>query len=189
MKPKKLLQPKNSPITQGYSKQQMCSLRSRHSAFIAKWYFWLVFYPFSTLIPDPKRNTVSSTKFSQKNWIFSFNHQSSISRGRLTAGTLQKITHFIQENHLPNLQEAGETLTEALNTLGMAVCTGSLAASAGKAGFHGGSLGWDPRDAWYRYPKQPFVFKMVVSIGWFQSFTWEMLFFCLPTMRLKLGVY
>ena len=106
--------------------------------------------------------------FPKKNKIFSFNHQSSISRGRLTAGTLQKITHFIQENHLPNLhedmffscifQEAGETLTEALNTLGMAVCTGSLAASAGKAGFHGGSLGWDLSDAWYRYPKQPCVF-------------------------------
>ena len=78
MKPKKLLQPKNSPITQGYSKQQMSSLTSRHSAFIEKWYFWLVSYPFSTLIPDPKRNTiaVSSTKFSPKNRIFSF--QSSI---------------------------------------------------------------------------------------------------------------
>ena len=53
-------------------------------------------------------------------------------------------------------QEAGETLTEALHSLGMAVCTGSLAASAGKAleGWRGGKV--DPlkvpmfiTDVWY----------------------------------------
>ena len=87
---------------------------------------------FHTYSWSKKKHRFLYQVFPPKSRTFSFNHQSSISRGRLTAGTLQ-ITNFIQENNLPN-QEAGETLTEALNTLGMAVCTGSLAASAGKAG-------------------------------------------------------
>lgn len=123
-----------------YSKQQTCLLWGQDilPSLQSGTFDWcLTRFPHLFLIQKETPFPPPSFPLKKKR-IFSFNHQSSISRGRLTAGTLQKITHFIEENHLPNLQEAGETLTEALNTLGMAVCTGSLAASAGKAGWMGG---------------------------------------------------
>eukprot|EP00434_Breviolum_minutum_P011728 symbB.v1.2.010348.t1/scaffold675.1/size173442/6 len=55
-------------------------------------------------------------------------------------GTLLSISSGAGTSLARELKEAGETLTEALNTLGMAVCTGSLAASAGKVLEHAAAL-------------------------------------------------
>eukprot|EP00438_Fugacium_kawagutii_P023958 Skav232720 [mRNA] locus=scaffold4051:133682:141426:+ [translate_table: standard] len=49
-------------------------------------------------------------------------------------GTLLSITSGAGASLAKELKEAGESLTDAVNSLGMAVCTGSLAACAGKAG-------------------------------------------------------
>ena len=110
---------------------------SSSNPLITRRSFWSYLEKTCENLEKPSRTPV------EHQYCFYQRHSQTLRTKHYTNNTLRKPSKALQRNLLPNSnQENGDQLTDAMNTLGMAVCTGSLAASAGKAHLFLGRAGW-----------------------------------------------